>query len=82
MHPKTPIEQIVTAYDWEPGRCFRCQCRDVDTATVGHLGAEGRPVRACATCTLILERAREAAADRYGWPYRPGTPQISRSGSR
>jgi hypothetical protein len=72
---QTPVELIVAAYDWAPGRCFRCQRENVETAAVGHLpAAEVGAIRACATDTLVMERAREAAADRYGWPYQPGTP--------
>lgn len=73
---RTPVEQIIAAYEWELScRCFRCRRDNVETAVVGHLptGEDGS-IRACATCTLVMERAREVAAHRYGWPYQPGTP--------
>jgi hypothetical protein len=77
----TPVEQIVAAYDWAAdGRCFRCRRKGIETAVVGHLPVgEAGEIRACATCTLVMERAREAAAERFGWPYLPGTPAPARS---
>lgn len=72
--PPTPREDVLAAYEWQPGTCYRCG-RDAErTAVVGRLLQQqgAVPIRACETCTLTLERFREAAAERYGWPYVPG----------
>lgn len=70
----TPREKIVAAYEWGPGRCYRCGAMGDRTAVVGRLvQRSGRvPVRACENCVVRLERSRELAAERYGWPYAPG----------
>lgn len=72
----TPAEDVIAAYEWAEGRCFRCGRPDVPTAAVGSLPQETGTVevRACEACVLVLERDRERAALRYGWPYAPGTP--------
>lgn len=78
--PVMPVELVVAAYEWVlGGRCFKCARAGVHTAAVGHLpiGA-GEAIWACATCTLLMERDRELAAARYGWPYQPGTPEPAR----
>jgi hypothetical protein len=76
----TPPEVVVAAYTWEPGRCFRCRQEAERTAVVGRLVQPRRgqlPVRACEPCVIRLERSREMAAERYGWPYVPGTPAVN-----
>jgi hypothetical protein len=72
----TPAEDVVAAYEWETGACYRCGRVGCPTAAVGTLQQESGTVqvRACERCTLLLERERERAAQRYGWPYSPGTP--------
>lgn len=73
----TPRDVVVAAYEWSAGRCFRCRREEERTAVVGELvqPRSGRvPIRACEPCVVSLERAREIAAERYGWPYVPGTP--------
>jgi len=59
-----------------PSTCYRCRASTEHTAVVGRLTRrrEHLPIRACEACTVRLERAREMAAERYGWPYLPGTP--------
>lgn len=70
---RTPAPTVIAAYTWTPGgTCYRCRRGGVETAEVGHL--PHRSVSACATCVLLMEREREEAAARYGWPYAPGTP--------
>ena len=69
----TPAPTVIAAYTWRTsGTCFRCGRSEVETAEVGYLAH--RSIAACATCLLVMERHREAAAHRYGWPYVPGTP--------
>ncbi|MFE1321570.1 hypothetical protein [Kitasatospora phosalacinea] len=70
----TPREEIIAAYEWAPGRCYRCGTKVDRTAVVGRLVQPTAkiPVRACENCTVRLERSRELAAERYGWPYSPG----------
>lgn len=85
MHqpPSTPIAEIVAAYDWTPGTCFRCGA-EVETAPVGWLTIDEEllAVDGCLTCAVVMERERERAADRYGWTYAPGTPVPSPAGGR
>lgn len=70
---RVPAPVVFAAYSWAlSGPCFRCSRAGVETAEVGRLPHAG--VRACATCVLVMERERERAALRYGWPYVPGTP--------
>nr|BEK68879.1 hypothetical protein KPHV_61060 [Kitasatospora purpeofusca] len=70
----TPRDVVVAAYQWESGRCYRCGVDADRTAVVGRLPRRGLDVlvRACEECTVYLERDREQAAARYGWPYVPG----------
>jgi hypothetical protein len=73
----TPPQEIFAAYTWTTGRrCYRCGRVDVETAPVGRLMSSNPAVDvpACPSCVLALERMRETAAQRYGWPYHPGTP--------
>jgi hypothetical protein len=73
----TPAGDVFAAYEWSrKGPCYKCGRTDVDTAPVGCINPEAGPVNilACPSCLLLLERQREAAAARYGWPYVPGTP--------
>lgn len=74
----TPLEVVLAAYEWAAGTCFRCRRPADRTAVVGELVQPRRrgkvPVRACEACVVRLERSREMAAERYGWPYVPGTP--------
>lgn len=73
----TPAPAVIAAYSWTPASaCFRCGRSGVETAEVGYL--PHRSISACATCVLLMEREREAAAERYGWPYAPGTPPTGR----
>lgn len=68
---------IVAAYEWRPGDCYRCGAKGVPTAIVGEVAPQDSPpvkLRACKDCTIALERERDAAAARYGWPYQAGTP--------
>lgn len=77
----TPAAEVLAAYEWTFGpACFRCGRADVDTAPVGQVLPEDGAVEvpACPSCTLVLERHREDAAERYGWSYRPGTPADER----
>ena len=80
----TPAEQVFAAYSWSLDRpCYRCGRDDVETATVGAVSPdpdEAIDVPACPSCVLALERDREAAARRYGWPYKAGTPAEDRCG--
>lgn len=71
----TSEDVVLAAYTWTAGTCFKCGRRDTRTATVGALPrAAGRlTIQACQACVLRLERDREHAAQRYGWPYSPGT---------
>jgi hypothetical protein len=77
----TPAKEVLAAYEWSAGKCFRCAGPDVPTALVGVLhqrrGTVG--IRGCEPCVLAMERARERAAQRYGWPYVPGTPVLIES---
>jgi hypothetical protein len=76
----TPHDVVVAAYEWAPGCCFRCRQESERTAVVGRLAQPLRkqvPVRACEPCVVRLERTREMAAERYGWPYVPGTPAVN-----
>jgi hypothetical protein len=70
----TPTTAVLAAYQWALGNCFRCSRRGTYTAVVGELRRESDrvAVRACMACVLRLERDREQAARRYGWPYEPG----------
>jgi len=80
--PFTPVEEVVASYTWIDGHsCFRCRRSDVPTARVGQLLPGGGPidVQACPSCTIVMERQREVAAHRYGWPYHPGTPTAHHS---
>lgn len=72
----TSVEAILAAYEWRAGRCFKCGAANVPTAPVGELPqcAGAVAVSACKPCVLRLEQDRERAAERYGWPYAPGTP--------
>lgn len=76
MHDGTPTARdvVVAAYEWSPGRCYRCGQETERSAVVGRLAQpQGDvPVRACEACVVDLEHARELAAERYGWPYVPG----------
>lgn len=78
-NPPTPREQILAAYEWTVGACFRCGRVGCSVAVIGHLVQmeSSLPVRACEECVIRMEREREAAANRYGWPYTPGTPNPS-----
>jgi hypothetical protein len=64
----TPEEEVLAAYEWSAGTCFRCGRVDCQVAPVGFMEqAAGRvPVMACKWCVLRMERQREAAAERYG----------------
>jgi hypothetical protein len=78
----TPIAEIIAAYSWTTGStCFRCGA-EVETAPVGWLviDEELLAVDGCPTCAVVMERERELAALRYGWPYAPGTPVPSAAG--
>lgn len=73
----TPADEIFAVYTWSlGGTCYRCGRNDVETAAVGSVQPAEGPVEvsACPSCVLRLERDRERAAHRYGWPYEPGTP--------
>lgn len=73
----TPVAVIITAYTWTMGPpCYRCGRNEVETASVGRILSSDTAVDvpACPSCVLLLERRRETAARRYGWPYAPGTP--------
>lgn len=73
----TAAEEIFAVYTWTTGGvCYRCDRADVETAVVGSVGPDDGTVevKACPSCVLLLERDRERAAHRYGWPYEPGTP--------
>lgn len=69
---------VIAAYEWSPGDCYRCARHDENTAALGRLphGGEKVEVRACVGCVIALERERQAAAERYGWPYEPGEQSL------
>ncbi|MFD4000829.1 hypothetical protein [Streptomyces rubiginosohelvolus] len=70
-----PPGEILAAYDWQDGDCFRC--RDADRS-VAHIATVAAPIGAtvrllmCGSCILREEEARLSRAIATGAAYVPG----------
>lgn len=68
-------DDVLAAYTWSAGDCFRCATAKTCTTRVGDIdtpGGEHYEIRACGSCVLLMEEERRQWAQRQGLPYRPG----------
>lgn len=66
---------VLDAYAWAVGDCFRCAKSEVPTAKVGEIGTpvgDLYTVRACEGCILEMEGERRRWAEQRGLEYEPG----------
>lgn len=73
--PDATDNDVLVLYPWQPGDCFRCARKRVDTTEVDEItprSGEPVPLRACQRCVLALERERARNAERGGETYTPG----------
>lgn len=68
-------DEILAAYTWATGDCFKCASLRLPTTRVGEIdtrSGEHYDVRACEACVLVMERERQRWLVRRGTMYRPG----------
>lgn len=79
--PDAKDNDVLALYPWQPGDCFRCARKNVDTTEVDEItprSGERVALRACKWCVLTLERERAKGAQRDGETYTPGRLKIRR----
>ncbi len=68
-------DDVLAAYTWSAGDCFRCATPQVPTVSVGEIdtpSGERYDIRACGRCVVAMEAERQRWARRHGLAYRPG----------